>query len=93
MLGFAPLAGMPLAGDIFQATFIPGIETLTDTTILQKPINCVLAGQQEYEQGGYDIEEVAPNYNADVKFAYGGGGRISGTDPVFTTKTGNKGYD
>lgn len=70
----------------------PNTDILTDTTKLQLPINCVLAGQQGYEQGGYDIEDNAPNYSDDVKVS-SGGGRLSDADSTFTTRTDKKGYD
>ncbi len=67
---------------------------ITDTIFkMQLPVNCVLAGQQGYEQGGYDIEDNAPNYNVDVKVSFGGGGLLSDAESTFTVKKNNRGYD
>lgn len=78
---------------LILASLVPSPEHITDTSLMQLPINCVLAGQQKYEQGGYDIEDNAPNFIDDVKVSRGGGGRLSNADSTFTTRTDNKGYD
>lgn len=78
---------------LILASLVPSPEHITDTSILELPIDFVLAGQQKYDQGGYDIEDNPPNYSEDIKVALGGGGRLSQADSVFTSTTGNRGYD
>lgn len=66
---------------------------ITDTATLQFPINCILMGQQDYEQGDTEIEANDPNIRTRTTVSDGGGGRLSGNESSFSVKTGNKGYD
>lgn len=91
MLGNTALAQAPLGGFPPVQSHIIGIETVTDTTILQLPINCVLAGQQEYEQGGYDVEYVGGSYREFVSVSCSE--VWQGDSPTFTTRTDSRGYD
>lgn len=70
----------------------PGTDNITDTTKLQLPINCVLAGQQDYEVGKTEIESRDPNIKTRVKLSSGAGGKIAGPDPSFTVKTSKTGH-
>lgn len=82
-------------GSAFQAGAFQAAGTgrLTDTTILQKPIDCVLAGQQPYKYR--DSEYEIPAYRRTHKTAVSktGVARLRGGAPSFTSKTSSRGYD
>jgi len=81
--GFQPRGG--------RAT--PNPLNLVDTTKIQLPINCVVIGDQDYEQGPSVIDDNAPDIRTRTTLASGGGGRLSSGASSFKTTTGNKGYD
>lgn len=64
---------------------------ITDTEILELPINCVLIGEQLYEGTGRTWERVAGKSGQKVVSSYGG--KLSGEAPSFEVKTGSRGYD
>jgi hypothetical protein len=70
----------PIGGDI-----------ITDTTKLQLPVNCVLAGQQEAEVGKTEIEATDPNIRARTRVSRGGS--LKTGDPTFRVRTDKRGYD
>lgn len=66
---------------------------VTDTTVLQLPINCILAGQQHYKVRGRTWEVVPYKKTENVAVVGAGVRRIRGDAPSFTVKTGTRGYD
>ena len=73
----------------FQIDVFP----ITDTTVLQKPINAILAGQQDYEVGREIAEEFPENFSATIVAQASDAVRLSDQPSTFTVKTNNRGYD
>lgn len=69
------------------------IDVITDTDILQKPVNCVLAGQQPYKFSGREYEIHPSNRREQGRVNRSGVARLRGSRPSFTTKTSSRGYD
>lgn len=65
---------------------------ITDTNVLQLPINAVLAGQQDYEVSKREWEVKNPNYKITVTVSSDGVKNLGGKSS-FTVKTDNRGYD
>lgn len=65
---------------------------ITDTTVLQKPINAILAGQQDYEVGQKIAEEFPENLSASIVAQASERVRLS-EPSTFVVKTNNRGYD
>lgn len=70
-----------------------GAGQLTSTTILQKPINCVLAGHQPYKfsETEYSIPPYRRTHTTAV--ARSGVAKLRGGKSSFTSKTSSRGYD
>lgn len=66
---------------------------ITDTTIIQKPTDAILMGQQDYEFTDKTWDVRPMDVKVEVTVTTDGVKNISGVEPTFTTKTGNKGYD
>jgi hypothetical protein len=83
----------------FQWSFIgPTIivgrgQEITDTTILQLPIDAILAGQQDYKVSEvvWDIRDPNPKYKVNVESSPVK--QLSDKPSTFTTTTTKKGYD
>ena len=73
--------------------FAPSVQDITDTDILQLPVDVVLAGQQPYEfrYREYEIRSASPR--ARVKVIATSSRRLGGAAPSFETKIGKRGYD
>lgn len=69
------------------------IATITDTDILQKPVNCVLAGQQPYKFSGREYEIRPMNTRSSGHINRTRVARLRGQRPSFTTTSNNRGYD
>lgn len=65
---------------------------ITDTDLIELPINCILAGQQDYEIGHTEIEEREANIRTRTSVSQGGG-RLSSSESSFRVRKDNKGYD
>lgn len=76
--------------NVFQ---VGGVAIATDTTIIQKPINAILAGQQDYEVGPKIAEEFPENLSASIAAQASERVRLSEKPSTFVTKTNNRGYD
>lgn len=71
-----------------------GPETsITDTEVIQLPINCVLAGQQPYKFGGREWEIPAYRRSDKTAVTRSGVAKLRGAKPSFTVTTNNRGYD
>jgi hypothetical protein len=66
---------------------------ITDTEILQLPINCVLAGQQPYKERGREYEIRPRNLKSRPHTMRSGVRALKGGRPSFTVTTNNRGYD
>lgn len=66
---------------------------ITDTDILQKPVDVVLAGQQRITDRYREFDLRAPNRRQRVTVSTRGMRRLNGGTPSFTVKTGKRGYD
>lgn len=67
-------------------------QTITDTEVLQLPVDCILAGQQHYKQSGREYEIHPRNQR---EFSRGSRSRVRalrGGKPSFTTTTNKRGY-
>lgn len=73
--------------------FGPSQHTVTDTDLLQKPVNCILAGQQDYKFSEREWDVRLPNVKTKATLEGGIARRLSKSPPEFTTTTNNKGYD
>ena len=76
-------------GHLLLALSVPDID-VTDTSILQLPINCVLIGDQK-EPKDMKFENEQQSVKELVRQAYGGG--FSKGKSSFTTRTDSRGYD
>jgi hypothetical protein len=89
--GNLTFATAPLTGPVIL-TF--GYGYITDTTILELPINCVLDGQQDYEIGESEIEAHPTNVRLGKVIASSDGlRRLSDNPPSFVVKTNKRSYD
>lgn len=71
----------------------PSILDIVDTQDINLPINCILAGQQDYEVGPTEIEASDPAIKTRIMVSQGGGGKLSAVDSTFRVRTDSKGYD
>ena len=70
------------------------VQTITDTTILQLPINAVLAGQQDnMEEGWRDNDIRNPDFREETNLAGGSLTQLSDSASTFTVTTTKRGYD
>jgi hypothetical protein len=67
--------------------------TITDTEVLQLPINCILAGQQQYKQSGREYEIRPLNATEKVTLKRSRVARLKGEKPSFTTRVSHRGYE
>jgi hypothetical protein len=74
-------------------TIIVARQPITDTTILQLPIDAILAGQQDYRvsEQVWDIRDPNPKYKITVESSPVK--QLSDKPSTFTTTTTKKGYD
>lgn len=70
-----------------------GYLLITDTDILQKPINCVLAGEVPFKDRWREYQIPAKYTTNKTVVKSSGARRLKGPAPSFTTRTGSKGYD
>lgn len=75
------------------ASFGFGPLFITDTDLIELPINCILAGQQDYEVGHTEIEARDPNIRTRTAVSQGGGGRLSSSESSFRVRKDSRGYD
>lgn len=85
---------MSFQTNAFQETeFQLTVGTVTSTTILQLPINAVLAGEQLFRDR-YKTSEIFPTNRREKTRASGSGvSRLSPEKPSFIVKSTAKGYD
>jgi hypothetical protein len=79
--------------DFYQTVSGVGVLTITDTDILQKPIDAVLAGQQKIKDRYREYELHAPRLRTRASGTHTGVGRLKGDKPSFKVTTTKKGYD
>lgn len=70
-----------------------GFREITDTDILQKPVNYALAGEQRIKDRGREWDIRAANRKESPRVMRSGARKLGGEAPSFTVKTGNRGYD
>ena len=66
---------------------------ITDTDILQKPIDCVLAGEVPFKDRYREFELRTPNRKANPRVTTGGARKLGGAAPSFRVRTDKRGYD
>lgn len=69
------------------------LTTITDTEVLQLPVDCVLAGQQVEYRRRRTFEPSRGRGGERVRVAAGARGRLGGPGPGFTVRTDSRGYD
>jgi hypothetical protein len=72
---------------------VAGAGILTDTDILQLPVDCVLAGQQPFTERGRTFEGGPQRMTRRTLGTHSSVRNLSGARPSFTIKTGSRGYD
>lgn len=75
------------------STFQIDLFALTDTTVIEKPIDCVLMGQQDMEVSRRVAEEFPQNLQASIAVEPAAPVRLSEKEPSFTVTTNSRGYD
>lgn len=66
---------------------------VVSTRVIRKPVDYALAGEQLVRERGHDNEIMPREERETPKVMRSGVGRLSGTRPGFTTRTGPRGYD
>lgn len=90
--GFGP--GATIAFVVTRGfTIAEQVQTITDTDILQKPVDFFMPELPQYAEIVSEVEFRPPNVRAQTKVRKGAGGRLSQSAPSFTVKTSKRGYD
>lgn len=71
---------------------VSGITTVTDTDILQKPVDYVMHGDQVIRDRYRTADVRAPNLRGSTRVTRSGPRKLGGSTG-FTTRTDNRGYD
>ena len=66
---------------------------ITDTDILQKPVDYYMEGLPQYRELGRTFEKMKGTAGNKVAVADGGGGRLSKNASTFTVKSDKRGYE
>lgn len=92
---FAPKASVVfLQSQAMQSTlFIPDGATITDTDILNLPVDYYMVGLPQYRHLGDTYEPSRGEAGEKTTVSASRRGRLSGPAPGFTSKTGKRGYD
>lgn len=90
-LGRRGAVGSRTVGDISRRDEVGG--DITDTDILQKPIDCVLAGQHLIKDRFREAEIRAPMTRLKTVMSAGLRARLRGPVPSFSVTTNKRGYD
>lgn len=69
------------------------LDDITDTDILQKPINVVLAGDMPIKGSGREYDLRPLNFKSVTTVSSTPARRLKGGKPSFTVKTDTKGYN
>jgi hypothetical protein len=77
----------------FQGNAFQTGTTVSDTDVLQLPINCILAGQQHYKHRERTWDIPPHRVTEEVTARGSSTRRLRGEAPTFTTRTGKRGYD
>lgn len=67
--------------------------TITDTDILRKPVNVVMAGDVPIKGSGVEYDKRPVNFRSRVAASASPARRLSGDKPSFTVRTDKRGYD
>lgn len=84
--------GTSWGGAWAESWLVPALLDISDTDILQKPVNCVLHGDQVIKDR-YRISEVRPQNRRENTTVSRSGVKSLGGKPGFTVKTSSRGYD
>lgn len=77
----------------FQLVSVPAEQTITDTDILQKPVDYALAGKQLVKDRYREFDVRPPNYREKTAVRRTVVRRLEGAAPSFTVTSNRKGYD
>ncbi len=69
------------------------IRAITDTTRIQKPVNCVMMGNQPLKVAMTEIDSRQPQWRTQATVTTEGVKKLSGGPSTFTVKTSKRGYD
>lgn len=77
----------------FQIVSAPAEQTITDTDILNLPVDYALAGKQLVKDRYREFDIRPPNYREKTAVRRAGVRRLEGGTPSFTVTSNRKGYD